>query len=59
VLDANGQLQPVEAVREYGLLTEPYIFLVDGEGTITASFEAVVGEAELRTALDELTGAAE
>jgi hypothetical protein len=59
VLDANGQLQPVEAVQEYGLLTEPYVFLVDGEGTITASFEAVVGEPELRTALDELTGATE
>jgi hypothetical protein len=59
VLDANGLLQSVPSVREYGLLTEPYIFLVDGDGTITASFEAVVGEPELRTALDELTGAAE
>ena len=59
VLDENGVLQPVQAVRDYGLLTEPYIFLVDGEGTITATFEAVVGEPEIRTALDELTGATE
>ncbi len=59
VTDANGLLQAVPSVRDYGLLTEPYIFLVDADGTITASFEAVVGEPELRTALDELTGAAE
>jgi hypothetical protein len=59
VLDANGLLQAVPSVREFGLLTEPYIFLVAGDGTITASFEAVVGEPELRNALDELTGAGE
>jgi len=55
ILDANQQLQAVEAVTEFGLLSEPYLFVVDGNGTITSSFETIVGEPELRTALDELT----
>jgi hypothetical protein len=52
VLDAEGQLQPVQAVNDWGLLSEPYIFVVDRTGTITASFEGIVGEDELRAALD-------
>ena len=51
-LDAQGQLKPVQAVNEWGLLSEPFIFVVDRTGTITASFEGIVGEDELRTALD-------
>ncbi|MEZ0241444.1 MAG: TlpA family protein disulfide reductase [Chloroflexota bacterium] len=52
VLDAQGRLKPVAAVDDWGLLTEPYIFVVDQTGTITASFEGIVGEDELRAALD-------
>jgi len=52
VLDPQGQLQPVQATLEWGLLSEPFIFVVDRTGTITASFEGIVGEDELRTALD-------
>jgi hypothetical protein len=52
VLDARGQLRPVQAVNEWGLLSEPFIFVVDKTGTITASFEGIVGEDELRAALD-------
>jgi hypothetical protein len=52
VLDAQGQLQPVQAVNEWGLLSEPYIFVVDRTGTITATFEGIVGVDELRAALD-------
>jgi hypothetical protein len=33
-------------------LSEPFIFVVDRTGTITASFEGIVGEDELRAALD-------
>ncbi|HYN69914.1 MAG TPA: hypothetical protein VEX41_06875 [Candidatus Eisenbacteria bacterium] len=51
-LDAAGQLKPVQPVNEWGLLTEPFIFVVDRHGTITGSFEGIVGEDELRTALD-------
>jgi hypothetical protein len=52
VLDPQGQLQPVQAVNEWGLLSEPYIFIVDRTGTITATFEGIVGADELQAALD-------
>ena len=52
VLDANGQLTPVPAVDAYGLLVEPWIFVVDREGIVRASFEAVVSAAELKAAVD-------
>jgi hypothetical protein len=52
VLDANGQLQPVQATIDYGLLTEPWIFVVDKSGTVSASFEAIVSPEELTAAVD-------
>lgn len=59
LLSADGQLQPIPAVFEWGLPTEPFLFLVDAEGRIAASLEGVVGEDELRAAvLDVLAGAA-
>lgn len=58
VLGPSGELQPVPAVEAYGLLSEPYLFVVGADGKIVAGFEAVFGEPELRTALDELTEAA-
>lgn len=48
----DGQLTPVPSVGEWGLLTEPWIFVVDAGGTIRGSFEGAVGEAELRLALE-------
>jgi len=54
-LDDNGQLQPVPSVVEWGILTEPWIFAVDGEGVVRGSFEGVVGEAELDAAIDEIS----
>jgi hypothetical protein len=53
-LDEAGRLQPVQAVLDYGLRTEPFLFVVDAEGDVFATFEAVVGEDELRAALDEV-----
>lgn len=52
VLDGNGQLKPVPAVDAYGLLVEPWIFVVGRDGIVRASFEAVVSEQELRAAID-------
>jgi hypothetical protein len=52
VLDANGQLTPVPSVEAYGLLVEPWIFVVDRDGVVRGSFEAVVSEKELQTAID-------
>jgi len=54
VLDAQGQLQPVAAVKEWGILSEPWIFVVDGKGIVRGSFEGVVGADELREAVEEV-----
>lgn len=56
VLDADGQLQPVEAVDAYGILSEPWLFVVGSDGKVSASIEGVVGEDELRAAIEAVAG---
>lgn len=56
VMNAQGQLQPVPSVLTYGLQTEPYTFVVDGGGKVTAEFEGIVGIDELTVALQAVTG---
>jgi len=56
VLDANQQLQAAPATDEWGLLSEPWIFVVDGNGIVRGSFEGVVGQDELERALAEVEG---
>ena len=51
-LDANGQLQAVPASDAYGLVTEPWVFVIDGGGTITTSLEGVFADEELLAAID-------
>ena len=53
-LDANGQLQPADWTNAWGLKSEPYTFVVAGDGTVAAKFEGVLGADELRGALDAL-----
>lgn len=53
-LDANGQLQPAEWTTAWGLVSEPYTFVVTADGTVAAKFEGVLAAAELRSALDAL-----
>jgi len=58
----NGTLQPVltednlpvpdNATNIWGLPTEPYIFVVDGTGKVTAKFEGIASPEELRAAFD-------
>lgn len=48
----EGQLVPVDAVREWGLLSEPFIVVTDARGTITAKFEGIVDLAELTEAIE-------
>lgn len=45
---------PVEAVVEWGLPSEPWVFVVDERGRIAAKYEGVATEAELRAALRAL-----
>lgn len=51
VLDATGQLQIVPAVYVYGLQNEPFTFVVDAAGKVSAEFEGIVGNDELTAAL--------
>ena len=51
----NGGFVPVEAATTYGIPTEPWLFVVDGSGTISASFEAVVADEELVEAIRAVT----
>ena len=58
----NGQLQPVlsednlpipvAATNTWGLQTEPYIFVVNSSGKVTAKFEGIASDEELRAAFD-------
>jgi hypothetical protein len=50
-LDAAGALVPVQAVLEWGILSEPWVFVVDRDGIVSGSYEGVVGTDELRAAI--------
>jgi len=53
-LDVLGHPQPVRAVVEWGLPTEPYVFVVDAQGKVAAKFEGMAYPDELTAALDAL-----
>ena len=54
LLDATGNLQPVQAVLDYGLPTEPYQFVVDGSGIVRAALQGIATADEIRAALDSV-----
>lgn len=54
VTDRND-LVLVPAVTEWGLPTEPWLYVTDQSGTVTAAFEGAVSDEELRAALDQVT----
>jgi hypothetical protein len=45
------ELTPVAAVAEWGLPSEPWVFVVDGSGMVTASFEGAARDEELSAAI--------
>ena len=47
----NENFVPTDATKEWGILSEPWVFVVDGEGVIQGSFEATFGEQEMAEAL--------
>lgn len=53
-----GKLVPVPELDEWGLTTEPWVFVVDGKGKIAAKFEGVTTKEEVAAVLDRLLGAA-
>ncbi len=54
VVDVTGYPKPVRAVIEWGLPTEPYVFVVDARGKVAAKFEGMAYPDELTAALDAL-----
>ena len=55
VLDGQGQLQATDVTDTWGLLSEPWVFVVDGDGIIRGSFEGVLGDEELEAAIVEVS----
>lgn len=51
VLSTDNQLQAVDAVRAFGIVSEPWTFVVDSQGIVRGSFEAVVSPEELKAAI--------
>ena len=45
------ELSPIDAVADWGLPSEPWIFVVDEGGQVTATFEGVASDAELTEAI--------
>jgi hypothetical protein len=54
ILDASNNLQANPATTAWGIQTEPWVYVVDATGTVTASYEAVVVPAELTAAIDKV-----
>lgn len=52
LLDANNNPIPVQAVSDWGLPTEPYVFVVDGAGKVSAKFEGLASPEELTAAFE-------
>ena len=49
-----SQLEPVKSVLEWGLQSEPWVFVIDGKGEVAAKFEGALAPEELRSALEKL-----
>jgi hypothetical protein len=47
----NDNFVPTDVTKEWGILSEPWVFVVDREGVIQGSFEATFGEQEMAEAL--------
>ncbi|MDQ3915543.1 MAG: hypothetical protein M3323_09500 [Actinomycetota bacterium] len=53
-LDDPGNLKPVDAVTEWKLPSEPWVFVVDERGEVAAKFEGTLSPEELDEALRDL-----
>ena len=54
-LSASNQLQAVPATDAYGLLSEPFVFVVGSDGVVKASFELIFTTEEIDEALTGLS----
>lgn len=53
-LAPQGTLEPIPPMFDWGLVTEPWVFVVDADGLVTATFEGIIGQAEVEAAIEEL-----
>jgi hypothetical protein len=51
VLDANNNLQAVPATLAFKLSSEPFVFVVGGDGKVSSSFELVFSPEEIDAAI--------
>jgi hypothetical protein len=54
VLTADNLPISVQATEEWGLPTEPYIFVLDSTGKVTAKFEGIASPEELQAAFESV-----
>lgn len=47
----GGQLVPVPAMSEWGLDTEPWVFVTDGSGRVAGKFQGITSQAEVGAAI--------
>jgi len=52
--NTDGELIPVQAVVEWQLPSEPWVFVIDDEGAIASAFEGFLTREEVVVALDNL-----
>jgi hypothetical protein len=55
VLAADNNPIPIKPVEDWGLPTEPYVFIVDRDGKVSAKFEGIASTEELRAAFEAVT----
>ena len=48
---SEGRLAPTPAFEAWGLQTEPWVFVIDSAGVVSARFEGLVGAPEIEAAL--------
>ncbi len=53
-LAPTGTFEPIPPMTEWGLVTEPWVFVVAADGRVAATFEGIMGQAELEAAIDRL-----
>jgi hypothetical protein len=56
ILDSDGNLVPNDISNAWGLPSEPWIFAVDRNGIVQASFEAIATQQELSDAIAKIAG---
>lgn len=53
-LSADGQLQSAPWTDAFGLPSEPWVLVVDGEGNVAAKFETILAADEIKAAIDPI-----